>query len=1082
MRISSKLVLFALACSILPLLVAFWLSFAAARASLDDTVRRDLETRAQEELALLQRRLASAKQELRLLGGMNVMQKVAFRDWGGEIQGDLDRFAAASPDLLEILVADESGTAIAATDPAAIGTDLRGTWEYEAPHLGIEFDGPVVRSYRLHAPISTHALPIFDKSAGDGHERVIGALIGSISWEALKGSLLSRTLFGGPQGPGRQIVVQSIADGTILYATPGAAVPDALLEPLAGGRASRDLSMDGRHLLSASVDSVALPPFRDPGWRLHMLLDADIAYASVDELRERFVSVGAVVLAIVILLASLLSRSITRPIASLATAAQRLARGEDDEPLVHGGRDEIGGLARSFESMRRAVRANEQELIHKTEQSEAAARLKGEFLANMSHEVRTPINGVLGMTELLLATELNETQGRYAETIFRSGQSLLSVINDILDFSKIEAGKLEVQDVGFDLRELVEDLFEMVAESAHKKGLELALDMPPGSHVAYRGDSNRIRQILLNLLGNAIKFTESGEVRLEVRAEPLAAAAGAASSENPDDLPVSVTMTVIDTGIGIPESALAGVFESFVQADGSTTRRFGGTGLGLAISSRLAGLMGGGIDVESDVGHGSRFRLHVPLDRLPASVADAWHAPDALAGRRVLVVDDNENNREILETQMRFWGAAPVMANNGVQALARVLEAENAGERFDLVVLDMHMPGMNGLDLSRTLLASGRLGGAPTVLLSSVCDQLDPAACTAAGINSVITKPVRQPELYRCLTALLDGERHSAPAKRRVLATRRLRGRILLAEDNPTNQFMMTEMLRQIGLEAHVAEHGRAAIDALEQEGYGGASGGFDVILMDCQMPVLDGFAASREIRERERAAGDGRHVPIVALTANALEGDREACLEAGMDEYLTKPVSATRLIEQLSVWLETEPDTADTADTADTEGAQHPAVPAAARAEERSSSAEETSTAPVAAAPLHERAAEPDDADPVLDREVYDALVEMADEAPAGFLAELLAAYRASAAEDLEGVRAGLASGDAASVASRAHRLKSSSANWGARRLAACCQTVENTARAGDLEAAAHAANALEPAFAEVIARIDPGPERKAA
>ena len=671
------------------------------------------------------------------------------------------------------------------------------------------------------------------------------------------------------------------------------------------------------------------------------------------------------------------------------------------------------------------------------------------------------------MTELLLATELNETQGRYAETIFRSGQSLLSVINDILDFSKIEAGKLEVQDVGFDLRELVEDLFEMVAESAHRKGLELALDMPPGSHVAYRGDSNRIRQILLNLLGNAIKFTESGEVRLEVRVpnRSIAATEGGIEREARTTFRVSVSMAVVDTGIGIPESALAGVFESFVQADGSTTRRFGGTGLGLAISSRLAGLMGGGIDVESAVGHGSRFRLHVPLEQLPASVADAWHAPDALAGRRVLVVDDNENNREILETQMRFWGAAPVMANHGVQALARVLEAENAGERFDLVVLDMHMPGMNGLDLSRTLLASGRLGGAPTVLLSSVCDQLDPAACTAAGINSVITKPVRQPELYRCLTALLDGERHSAPAKRRVLATRRLRGRILLAEDNPTNQFMMTEMLRQIGLEAHVAEHGRAAIDALEQEGYGGAPGGFDVILMDCQMPVLDGFAASREIRERERAAGDGRHVPIVALTANALEGDREACLEAGMDEYLTKPVSATRLIEQLSVWLDVEPDTADTVDAA-----------------ERSSSSEETSTAPVAAAPLHERAAEPSSADPVLDREVYDALVEMADEAPAGFLAELLAAYRTSAAEDLEGVRAGLASGDAASVASRAHRLKSSSANWGARRLAACCQTVENTARTGDLEAAAHAANDLEPAFAEVIARIDPGPERKAA
>jgi len=1061
MRISSKLVLFALSCSILPLLAAFALSFNAARGSLDATVKDNLMSRASEELAALQQRLVSAKQDLSLFGRLSVMQDVRFGTRSDRLQGDLDRFAGGSPDFIEILVADAGGHAVAATDPRGIDADLRGTWEYAAPRLGIVFDGPVVDSFRLNQAISTHAIPIFadadadvKEDEGDGvGRRVIGALIGSISWNALKDGLYTSTLFGARQGEGRQLVLQSTADDRILYATPGVAIPDALLESREGANAFRELAVGGRELLAASADSVAIPPFRDPRWRLHVVLDSDIAHASVNQLREWFTVVGAGVLVLVSLLAWWLARSITRPVGSLVNAAGRLAQGDGDEPLPGGGKDEIGQLAQSFESMRRAVRANERELIRKTEQSEAAARLKGEFLANMSHEVRTPINGVLGMTELLLATTLDAKQGRYAETIFRSGQSLLSVINDILDFSKIEAGKLEVQDVGFDLRELVEDVFEMVAESAHGKGLELALDMPPGAHVAYRGDANRIRQILLNLIGNAIKFTERGEVRLEVRAgavEPGAPDAADPKADPSDDSRTVVSLAVVDTGIGIPESALGKVFESFVQADGSTTRRFGGTGLGLAISSRLAVLMGGAIDVCSTLGEGSTFQLDVPLRPLPASVSDAWRQPGALVGRRVLVVDDNACNREILESQMRFWSAVPTMADDGVHALAAVLEAQRAGTPFDLIVLDMQMPGMNGLELAATLYASGRVAGVPTMLLSSVCDQLDASACVAAGIDSVITKPVRQPELYRSLTALLGGPsdgvseevRGQAPKPHRALATRRLHGRILLVEDNPTNQFMMTEMLRQLGLQVIVADHGRAALDTLADRA--GAPDGVDVVLMDCQMPVLDGFAATRQIRSDESLAGDGRRLPVIALTANALEGDREACLAAGMDEYLSKPVSAERLFQQLSVWLD--------------DGGSR----AVARSEP---------TEP-------EREA----SEPVLDRRVHDDLLAMANAAPAGFLDELIATWRTSAIEDMDGVRAGLEAGDAEAVASRAHRLKSSSANWGARRLAAQCATIEAAARSGDLDKAALPAGDLAHRFAEVLEAIDPPPMDAAA
>ena len=1057
MRISRKLVLFALACSILPLMTAFWLSFHAARTSLHATFEETLSEQASEEMSIIQRRLASAKQDLSMLSRMSVMQNVRFKDWGGVLQTDLDRFVAASPDFVDVLVTDRHGLTVAATNPGAIGSDLGNSWEFAAPRLGIELDGVVSGSYRLDETIATQAMPIQVEDGANREPTFLGAVIGSISWTKFTDALRDRRLFGAAQGPGRQIVLQSTIDDSILYSTAGATIPEVLRDPIEGGKAFRDLQVDGRAMLAASVDSMAMAPFRDPQWRLHVLLDEHIAYASIHSLRDWFTVVGAGVLVLASLLAILLSRSITQPVRTLVHAAGQLAAGENDKPVPVSGRDEIGRLSRSFELMRRAVHENERELILKTEQSEAAARLKGEFLANMSHEVRTPINGVLGMTELLLATDLDATQGRYAETIYRSGQSLLSVINDILDFSKIEAGKLELQHVAFDLRELIEDIVDMVAESAHRKGLELALDMPPDCHVAYRGDSNRIRQVLLNLMSNAIKFTERGEVHLQVRPCALEDGRGVLS------------LKVSDTGIGISPSAVSSVFESFVQADGSTTRRFGGTGLGLAISSRLARLMGGSIDVDSVVGRGSCFDLRVPLEALPASVTDVWRDPDALRGRRVLVVDDNENNREILETQLRYWGAAPTMAVDGPACVETMIATSEGQFRFDLIVLDMHMPGMNGLELCQVLQRAEQLTDVPVVLLSSVCDQLDPDACTAAGIRSVITKPVRQPELYRCLTALLGGDAEVAPTRRRVLAARKLAGRVLLTEDNPTNQFMLTEMLGQIGLDVVVADHGWAAIERLEDGGY--ADGGFDVVLMDCQMPVLDGFAASREIRERERCSLGRRRMPIIALTANALAGDREACLEAGMDEYLCKPVSAGRLIEQLSVWIpdaDASEDVTGTTGTTGTTGATGTTgTTGTAGAVSDASARDDAIEEPLA---------------PVLDRAVYDDVLEMARGAPDGFLARLLASYRTSAAEDVIGIDRGLETGDAALVASRAHRLKSSSANWGASRLAGHCSAAETAARAGDLPTAAVAAAFISPALAELLDDIDPPSQRQAA
>ena len=1041
-NIRGKLIAFALLCSILPLVAAFGFGFEAARASLSDMARDNLLARAAEELETIQHELVESKRRLVTFSRMSVMQDVVGGDAAGRLQADLERFAEREPEFREVLAANADGLAVAADPAGDVGTSLKGTWEYAAPRLGIDFDGPVVTSHRLREKIATQSVPILDGGEGG---RVVGALIGSISWDALAARLSDRTLFGGPQDRRRQIVLESRDDGTILYATAGATVPPAVFAPLEGGSAFRHVEHGGLDYMAASVDSVPTEDFRDPRWRLHVVLDADIAYASVHELRARFLVIGGAVLVLVSGLAYALSRSVTEPIAALVTGAERLASGDYDHRLPRrGGRDELGQLGESFERMRDAVRDNERALVAKTEQAEEAARLKGEFVANMSHEVRTPINGVLGMTELLLNTRLDPTQQRYASTILRSGRSLLGVINDILDFSKIEAGKLELQAGGFDLRDLVEDVVEMLAEGAHRKGLELALDLAPDAHVAYEGDANRLRQVLLNLLGNAIKFTERGEVRLCV-----------AERERRGDV-VELGFEVVDTGIGIAPHALDAIFDSFVQADGTTTRRFGGTGLGLAISARLVRLMGGEIEVESAPGVGSAFRFGATVRALPVEVERAWHRSDALAGRRVLIVDDNANNREILDSQLRFWGAEPTVAARPVEALAAVLDADRRDAAFDIAILDMHMPDVNGLELTEAIVASGRARGTRLVLLSSVCDQLDPEACRALGLDATITKPVRQPELFQCLSATLGGAR-AAPAARPAaapIARDRLAGRVLLAEDNPVNQDMMVEMLRLLGADTTLVGDGRGAVDAL-------VAGRFDAVLMDCQMPVLDGFEATAEIRRREAARGDGARVPIIALTANALEGDRERCLAAGMDEYLAKPVSSRELGDALARWL---PETGSSR------------ASAARPEDDATGPATAAPSAPLSAAPTPLRgAAGPVGDEPAeLDENTFADVLAMAAEAPEGFLERLVETFREGAREDLAEIERGLAAGDAALVASRAHRLKSSAANWGGARLAARCQTLESAAKADDLDAARAEVEPMREAHARLLGALE--------
>ena len=559
----------------------------------------------------------------------------------------------------------------------------------------------------------------------------------------------------------------------------------------------------------------------------------------------------------------------------------------------------VAGIGRDISH----IKKTQEEMQKAREAAEAASRAKSEFLANMSHEIRTPLNGVMGMTDLALDTELTPEQREYLETVKMSGDSLLTVINDILDFSKIEAGKIDLETIDFNLRESLETTLKTLALRADEKGLELLCEVAPEVPEIVRGDSSRLRQIVVNLVGNAIKFTEVGEVAVRVQ---LDAREGSVCV---------CRFTVADTGIGIPMDKRESIFDPFSQADTSTTRKYGGTGLGLTISTRLVQMMGGKIWVESEMGRGSQFHFTVRLGAAEAKEIKlgTLAPPELLRGVKVLVVDDNRTNCRILEGMLTRWQMKPTSVNGGAAALAQLSEARAAGDPYNLILTDMHMPDMDGFAFVEQIRKRPELATATIMMLTSAGHRGDAARCQELGVSAYLLKPIRQSELREAVARVL-GAREQDGAIPLITRFSLQDARepdaylsVLLAEDNLVNQRLVVRLLEKRGHRVVVAGTGLEALQALEKER-------FDLVLMDVQMPEMDGLEATAAIREKEK--NSGLRQPVVALTAHAMKGDREKCLAVGMDGYLTKPIRPQELDQLLEIYVGRRMETRDVAET----------------------------------------------------------------------------------------------------------------------------------------------------------------------